>query len=318
MSLYYDTLTALRRMSTFDAAKAHIDTTKPYARGGSVGFTPLGKRAHSYRIMRVHPSNPDMIEAFIGGYTEEYYGNSDLPYGKPFIRWYRDGRVDVMGPARFQKSTEGDFVEALLGWRWRSQYSAFWVRGASARNASSPRWIKLKPGAYNTFLAPAQSAYSYAPMLPEGSPLDAPHTTHVVNRTAMNAMRAQYADFLNYAEGMAKLLKGTSLRELALMARDAGPRIARISALRRDRAWRVEGHEKASQEVAAALASGDPEQHARVFFALHDTWEAPTPGSIRANFDHWLLFRYPGQLLTTKEHTDGKIRKDVYHWAFAG
>lgn len=215
MALSYSTMRQMPYLPTYEAASRYEASVKPI-RGDADQTKPLGRRDQKYRLIKRDP---------VTGCIEIRHG---WMAKKSLISYHPDGTISVYGPTYWNKATDGDIINSVLGWSWRSQHGQMWI-------STQTGWHPLKKGEMNAFKPTIERKVNHlgakqrhiAETITDIPTMVAPVTTvrHLINKDGKKAVLTRLAKFREYAEAMVKLRVDDN---------DAPPRTSRNSIVTND------------------------------------------------------------------------------------
>lgn len=313
MSLSWDTLRALPRLRTYKDA-AEWEANVPPIKGDKDKLKPVGKRSQKWRHIR---KEADATITIFNG-------------SRPIITYYPDDTINIYGPAYWNKATEHDLIQEILGLRVWTEARASWVECDGGK-------FKLRPSLRPTWNADKQE-WGY----PEGKEhpenlfkfvgvwvyLNPPKAiTHVISRKGAKAVRERYAGYSQYLRAMMKLRRDSrpEFDEYVEAFDDLKETLERTTGNHPNSTykpwWLLPNNplhsgfdHKMAKELCELMQSDKPEdQHKALLWLTSRNWGE---GSAFKAMDRCLMMHHNDEMFKIKEHDEGHKAIDRYAWAF--
>lgn len=325
MALSWDTLRALPRLRTYkDAAEWEANVTP--IKGDKDKLKPVGKRSQKWRHIR---KEADATITIFNGKT-------------PIITFYPDDTVNVYGPTYWNKATEHDLIQEILGLRVWTEAHASWVECDGGkfklRPSLRPTWNQDqqewgypegKEHPDNLFkLVDKTSKGPYPLTRPVWVYLNPPKAiTHAINRKGAKAVRERYAGYKQYLSAMMKLRRDSKpeFDEYVEAFDDLKEILERTTGNHPNSTykpwWLLPNNplhsgfdHKMAKELCELMQSDKPEdQHKAMLWLTSRNWGE---GSAFKAMDRCLMMHHHDEMFKAKEHDEGHKAIDRYAWAF--
>lgn len=305
MSLAYNTLNAIPRLSCYAEADRWEKNTKPI-RGDAENTKPLGKRNQKYRSIR---------REFDGSITIRL--DSSVP-----IQFMPDNTLRIRDVAYSNKATDNEIITEVTRMRVHTDSGRAWIRydGGTAPLHQAPKgkyvsgsgWVypKVDIEPWSTFEKNDRGNWVYInpPSL----------TTHTVNRRAAKELRARYQTGITYINTLDRL------RDYKMPAQDE------YHAAFADRIpegtthwWNIRhclpstgdrrfSHTHAA-EIAGLLLSEDPSEQYKAYLWLRLT---TNNAALSTDAERVLMMHHHAEWFNERQVPTGEMAIDRYLWAF--
>lgn len=322
MSLTWDTLRALPRLRTYKDAAEWEANVKPI-KGDANNLKPVGRRSQKWRHIKKEADST--ITIFNGP--------------RPIMTFRPDDTVNVYGPTYWNKATEHDLIQEILGLEVWTEARASWVKCDGGKfklrpankptwNADKQEWVypEGKEHPDNLFkLVEVEHPGTYAYKSQVWTYLNPPKmVTHVIDRKGAKAVRERYAGYSQYLSAMMKLRRDSKpeFEEYLEAFPDVKETPARTghSNFAYKPWWMLPSnplhsgfdHNDASK-LCKLMQSDKPEdQHRALLWLTSRNWGA---GGAAKAMDRCLMMHHHDEMLKTKEYDEGHKAIDRYAWA---
>lgn len=294
MALSYTTLRAIPYLHDYAAAERWERDVKPI-RGDAKLTKPLGKRDQKYRSIK---RENDGAIAICCGFT------------RPTLRFYPDGTLAIYSTMSPCASTQ-EIITEVTGLKLYTQAGKTWVEHGGGE--SPLRKLNKYTDEVPNFFRRDERHKEWVCTNPPGL------TTHTVNRKAAKAIRARYADAINYIMALSKLMAGSwpKHEEVVAAFHDEIPEADRkywwkVREYIPPPATRRFQHNHAARFVAL-LESSEPGDHYKAFL-----WASSSGGdtNMRTALDRILMMYHHNEWFDEVEVPAGTKAIDRYEWAF--
>lgn len=304
MSLAYNTLYAIPRLSCYAEADKREKDTKPI-RGDAENTKPLGKRNQKYMSIRREPDNSITIR-FVNSVPMQF-----MP----------DNTLRIRDVAYSNKASDNEIITKVTGMRVHTDSGRAWIRydGGTAPLHQAPKgkyvqgegWvypeIDIEP--WSTFKKNDRGNWVYInpPSL----------TTHTVNRRAAKELRARYREGIAYVDTLDRL------RDHIMPAQDEYYEAFADRLPENTLHWWNIRHQLPSPnhrdfkhvhaaELAGLLLSEEPSEQYKAYLWLRLNMY----NALSTNAERALMMHHHAEWFDEKQVPVGEMAIDRYLWAF--
>lgn len=322
MALNWNTIGALPRLYSYADADRHERETKPI-RGDKNGTKPLGRRNQKYRSIKRLPD--DSIAIYEGG----YWRGPD--YHAPLLRYYPNGELHILAECYNNKATSNEVITRVTGMTTYTEQYRAWVKydGGTVPLARRPQPVWCSET--NKWLPSTEEPNPTIFVLNERGNWVCKNppklATHVVNRQGAKAVRARYANAIDYVATLRKLKDEHTVTDQQMV--EGFPEVCDEAVQRnpdfdpRKYAWHIYNHLPPvtvhqfdythAAKLATLLGSDDPADNYRAYLWL--SYRAYADTDLRKRAERVLMMHHHDEWLTLREHEAGTKVIDRYGWA---
>lgn len=196
MALSYQTIREIPYLPTYAAASLYEAQVVPI-RGDAEKRKPLGRRSQKWQHIK---------RDLTTGSIEVYRGSRKM------IEFHVDGNIGIYGPTYWCKASEGEVLNAVLGWEWRSMDHKMWIHTQTG-------WHPLTNGEMNMFEPVIETKITHVghrKRMVQETVTAIPTAlkpvtlvTHHINREGKREVMRKFKAYAAYVESMAKLRADT-------------------------------------------------------------------------------------------------------------